>query len=284
MHVVLDFDGTMTQEDTIGALASYGVHLQEQRQNTISPNAWAEIVQKYSADYEQYATGHEPQPDARTTLEEEVAFQRGLRGVELRSIGRVRDSGLFQGVHPSGLFLAGQDAVRDGRVRLRHGFKEFVHIILGAGLGVTIVSVNWSASFIRGIVGEPDIDVIANEINEDGDVEGPRAVHGAGQRGPVLVTSGDKREAMKAAVAGDRDGPVLYFGDSATDLECLAAAGTGVVMSDTSDGKLLRVLRRLGFSVPHVSQAADKSSGSRQLAWAEDFSEVLQAGIVGPFA
>ena len=73
---------------------------------------------------------------------------------------------------------------------------------------------------------------------------------------------------------------MVYFGDSVTDLECLLRADTGIVMvneGEEEENKLLGTFRRLGFEVPHVSEAQEGA----KLAWARDFEEVMRSEVLG---
>lgn len=291
MHLILDFDGTITAKDTIATLAHVGVSFQKQDGRDLAP-AWDDVVQKYAADYQGHVSRYQPKEADRTTLEAEFAFLRSLREVETRSVRRVGESRLFRGMTQPGLFAAGRDAVRNGDVQLRTGFRDFLHTALQEReCKVSVVSVNWSASFIRGVVDDPAVTVIANDISADGEVVGPnlprrgngeKAKDGRGAGSLLIATSADKLEAMRALIAARSDGQereqVVYFGDSATDLECLAAV-SGVVLSDDEDGKLLRTLRRLGVGVAHVAAVAALHAGGSGMIWARDFREIQDVGL-----
>jgi hypothetical protein len=143
------------------------------------------------------------------------------------------------------------------------------------------VSVNWCGEFIRGVVEggcEPGPGrkrvrrVIANGIGfPDGRVEGPRELG----REP-LVSAGDKLRAMMSLRRGWEEEKVVYFGDSTTDLACLAEADFGVIIADDGKSKLLRTLKRVGLDVSHVGEAKEEN----KLVWARDFVEVLESGVM----
>ena len=200
MHVILDFDGTITVHDTIDHLAAFAVAFQEEQKQTSSGSGddstdwdarWKEIVDNYLADHRDHKAGYAPPEHARTTLEHELAFLRSLHGVDCRSIRRLRDAGLFAGMAPAPerLFEAGQRAAVEGAakegdddkdsVRVRPGFSEFLReTATRRQWPVSIVSVNWSDAWIQGVLsrerdsrteGESSpIRVFANKVTASG--------------------------------------------------------------------------------------------------------------------
>ncbi|ERS96008.1 hypothetical protein HMPREF1624_07544 [Sporothrix schenckii ATCC 58251] len=200
MHIVLDFDGTITVHDTIDHLAAFAVEFQEQQSRKTTSGdpgwdaRWKDIVDKYLADHLDHKAAYALPEDARTTLEHELAFQRSLHSVDCRSIQRLREARLFAGMAPAHerLFAAGQKAVgadsredkedkADRRVRVRRGFSKFLReTATRRQWPVSIVSVNWSDAWIQGVlsggireaeggeVGKSDIRVFANKVTASG--------------------------------------------------------------------------------------------------------------------
>lgn len=201
MHVILDFDGTITVHDTIDHLAAFAVEFQEkQKEHKSSSDSnvdwdghWKEIVDNYLADHRDHKAAYSPAEDARTTLDHELEFIRSLHGVDCRSIKRLRDAGLFAGMSPAPeehLFEAGQKAADEGfsskkgeedkdSVRVRPGFSRFLReTSTNRKWPVSIVSVNWSDAWIQGVLSREDdggpgddgpaIRVFANKVTESG--------------------------------------------------------------------------------------------------------------------
>ncbi|CAK7236208.1 hypothetical protein SEUCBS140593_009540 [Sporothrix eucalyptigena] len=329
MHVILDFDGTITVKDTVDQLANFAVAFQEEQNPSTSDEKdwdarWTAIVDNYLADHREHKAGYAPAEDARTTLEHELEFLRSLHGVDCRSIYRLRDAKLFAGMGPDQLYEGGRQAVdeesdskdrrEENTVRLRPGFAEFLkHTSTQRKWPVSIVSVNWSDSWIRGVLGagdDEDIRVFANKVTASGAIipNFPRKNapidhdHDHDDNVPFASCS-DKAEALEAAVAeATRSRPnqseaVVYMGDSTTDLECLVLAGTkrdaggGGIAIASGDGpatsKLIQTLVRLGYAVPHVSEAhrfqrprTDDEGDAPRLAWARDYEEILASKIL----
>lgn len=266
MHLIFDFDGTITTQDTIGQLARAGIAAQNHRRGVDLQPAWAALLRHYLDDYSAYTARFTP-AEADRNLEQEKKFLGGLKDVERASLRRVGESSIFTGLAGAAMRKIGADAVGSGDVQLRPGFGRLVQAARDKGWPVSVVSVNWSTDFIRGVVdgvlGEGDV-VVANGTAEDGTIEGPEE-----NGGELLVCSPDKLRAMEAI----RKGPTVYFGDSTTDLECLLDSERGVVLAEGErETSLLRTLRRVGFEVPRVNAANEA-----KIVWAKTFDEVLES-------
>ncbi|KAK3694748.1 haloacid dehalogenase-like hydrolase-domain-containing protein [Podospora appendiculata] len=302
--IVLDFDGTITQNDTIDVLGKFACS------RNGGAVIWNDIVKAYFADHKSHVATYQPEPALRKTLDQELAFLESLRPVELASAERVVHAALFRDLTDSDFERFGREAFGNGlrgdrelggggvsspsppevtpAVTLRSGFRAFVDEVASrkdSSLG--LVSVNWSQSFIEGVLGGEGEDrggrfiKRVNRITSPtGLIEGPAELAGA-----TLVTAQDKLDALRELLSQDQaDGQkqkrqtCVYIGDSTTDLACLMEASIGIVMADNEDSKLLQTLARLGYDVPHVS--AWKAPA--QLAWARDFDEILQSKIIDP--
>ena len=278
--VLFDFDGTITERDTIDALAQFAIL---RSHDVVAAAArWRDIVKAYIADYERHVDSYTPRRAERTETAAELKFLESLRGVESASIARVEASGLFRGVESGDFARFGREAVTGGTVTVRKGFGELVEDLATKGCETGVVSVNWSGDFIRGVLDSRRAQrVMANRIRLDGVVEGPPVGVGLAGAEPLL-TAGDKVRAAKALVeewravkGGRRDW--VYIGDSATDLGCFIESPMGIIMADDEENnKLLQTLKRIGFSVAHVRAWRIP----QKLAWARDFDEVLESRLL----
>lgn len=267
-HIIFDFDGTITQHDTIGNIAQAALQWRRSPEGGGKDleKDWQDILQGYIQDLAAYDQIQPPEQQ-RTTWEQELAYLHGRRAVEEASLARIVAAGIFTGFSADGgerLFQAGRRDRESGRTRIREGFGDYVASLAARNVHVHIVSVNWSVSYIKGVLAPWGItSVIANELQSDGSVAAP---------GPLktLTTSSDKLEAVRQLL-GKIEGQCLgYFGDSTTDLECLREFGGFAVTSD-GGGSLVRALRRLGHDVPHVSAPDDAHP---HVLWARDFTEI----------
>lgn len=278
-HIIFDFDGTITQKDTVENIGRAAVEWRKTPQGggVDLTREWEHIVQSYMQDLAAYDQTQLPEAQ-RTTWQQECDYLRGRRVVEEASLSRLRESGIFAaGFAADGrLVEAGRRDRETGRTRIRGGFAEYLDKIRARGDVVHVVSVNWSASYIRGVLEPWGItSIVANEIQLDGSIAArsqdstPEGL-GNSEHPKVFATSGDKLEATRNLLKSVEGPCVGYFGDSTTDLECLEFCG-GLVMTTDGGGSLLRTLRRLGRDVPFVSESGEAQTG---IAWAHDFSEV----------
>ncbi|KAK2059858.1 hypothetical protein LY76DRAFT_625598 [Colletotrichum caudatum] len=276
LNLVFDFDGTITEKDTIGTLAQIALRFQNERGIYLS-SAWQQILKDYNQDHTHHVSTYKPVANGRLSLQEELAYLRGLSVVELRSVQRVEQSGLFRGITREDLEKAGDAARTEGIVKLRDGFAELMDLAKDNGWAVSVVSVNWSRSFISGVLSDYSFDIVANEIETDGSISGPDVL-GEPSRQTKLTTCEDKLRALRALAIrqGIEDaGALVYFGDSTTDIECLLET-RGVVMSSGPDSSLMTTLGRVGYEVSHV----DEHHSSSSIAWASTFVEVLTSGFL----
>ena len=269
MALVLDFDGTITVQDTINVLAQSALKIHAERGRDLSRD-WDDIVDVYVKSHVEHKANYPVAEDSRLGLEAESRFLGSLRDVEVASLRRVEASGIFDGISSQDLVTAGTAALRDGTVVLREGLPELLSLAQSRGWRVYVLSVNWSKSFIRGVLHQFDdqLTVVSNEIHDQGMISSPDTEF-------FLATAGDKLAALRLTLRDLPKGPVIYFGDSTTDIECLLLSA-GIVISSSGESSLLSVLERTGVVVPHVKDGA----GSHKLLWARNFSEVLQANTL----
>lgn len=283
---ILDFDGTITRRDTIGVLANCAIEWQARR-GVDMKGAWEGIVGSYGKDFEDHVERYRPRKEDRRTLDEEIAYQRALRGVEDRSFGRVSESGLFGGMGKEGWEDAGRQAVGKGDVVVRDGFKEFVERVKELGDFWGIVSVNFCGSFIRGVLGAgagpeiEDVEILANSPDKKGVLFGPES-----HSGKVVATSDAKLASMKTLLqswsergSSDVSRPV-YIGDSGTDIECLMEPGViGVVMSEDRKSSLMETMKRVGIDVVPIGEYEESKSKERMVYLARDFGEITRSHL-----
>lgn len=273
MRLIFDFDGTITQKDTIGELAQAAINHRRQADGTDLQQAWDNAVQAYLADYRLYKSNFDPPESNRTEVAQERKFLAGFKAAEEASLSRVSKAGLFAGLQKKQLFRMGQEAVSSGNVTIRDGFKELVSLARERNVPVGVVSVNWSRSYIQGVIQDEQIDVIANEVSEDGYIHGPSFLESR------LTTAPDKLLGLRQIIGTGHDGEVFYFGDSPTDLDCLLVDRGIVMATDEESSPLLKMLSRVGVQVPQVGSKQQGISASK-IFWARDFRELLDSRIL----
>ncbi|KAH8179685.1 haloacid dehalogenase-like hydrolase domain-containing protein [Sarocladium implicatum] len=267
MHLVFDFDGTITQKDTIGVLVDYALAHQREQGREVAPR-WNRVLEAYGHDAQVLKEHFRPKEAERTTLDGQRAFLSAQYDVDEASLSRVSASGIFANINKDTYFRFGQDAVESGKVQIRPGFRELVAHAAAQDWMVHVISVNWSREFIAGALHPLDPRlIITNSLAFDGTIQGPDIL----QR--KLTSPWDKLDALKAVTAGDAD-KVVYFGDSANDVECLIKGG--VAIADCEDTSLLRMLRRVGVQTPRLASQTDGNT----VPWASDFDEFMKANEI----
>jgi phosphoglycolate phosphatase-like HAD superfamily hydrolase len=298
IHFVLDWDGTITKKDTLDALVTIAA---DAKPNFPTQERWKSVVDAYLSDYTSTLDRLAQNGKLPTTLEAEKKLLQDLKRVEQRSLDRILQSRIFKDLTREQLFHGANLAISNGSVSLRPGAQHFIRSIRDSNPhALHILSVNWSRTFISRCLEYSGAEIPKNFIlaNELGGLDAGRpATGGIGERGDIkIISSGDKarylemmREArqaegvltgngVKSVDVGDsrKLGPLVYVGDSWTDIECLLAANVGICMRDepmgSSQGKLAEALGRLGVECPHLKDLSEDAKG--QIVWARDFVEI----------
>ena len=270
MRLVFDFDGTITKKDTIEELVQSSIKLQKARTGHNLQQSWESAVQTYLNEYESHKSNYVPAPADRTSIIQEKAYLASLKAVEEASLSRVSKSGIFSRLTSEDLFQMGVDSVSSGRVAIRAGFHALVASAKRHGVPTAVVSVNWSAHFIRGVLHDTETAIVANDISENGEICGPSTLS------ERVTTSADKLRALKTLAGFEEEEDVVYFGDSVGDTECLVWKRGVVITDDERRSSLLEMMRRVGGN---VAQAGEPLGSD--MVWASDFREVPESWIFG---
>ncbi|KAF3146493.1 hypothetical protein TWF594_003283 [Orbilia oligospora] len=145
-HLVVDFDQTLTLQDTLSTLV------------TASPLPDApEIFKNHltKAYIEDYVSHVKAYPADRNSILSEFAFLSSLRAIERKSIERVENSNIFKGISQTAISLAAKKV----QIRRPAEFTALVSkVLLHPAAKVTVLSVNWSALFIREVLNSMNSD------------------------------------------------------------------------------------------------------------------------------
>jgi thiamine phosphate phosphatase / amino-HMP aminohydrolase len=284
---ILDFDGTITTKDTISTLAKFGLSKQAEKGNDLS-KVWDEVVKKYGEDYQNHNKNYKPSKEERDTAAKEIDYYRSLKEVETISFGRVSSSGVFHSISTNDFEHFGSEAIQNGEIVVREGFKEFLERIKKQRDLVGVVSVNFSRYFIQGVLEASagpqlsQIGIIANHSDENGVLLGPQTQDGG--FGPIMVTSDAKLASMRGFLhrGGDKGrafSRVIYIGDSGTDIECLMEDTImGIMISEDGESQLVQIIKRLGVKFLHISQCQASQRGF--VYWARNFKEIVESPVL----
>ena len=278
--ILLDFDGTITQTDSISALIHSAIAHSPFLDPTTANQTWDGIANAWLADYEKHVASYAPKRENRTDAAAELAFLESLKGLERASVKRVEGADLFRGLEDEKFVEMGRKAVESGEVKVRRGFMGFMGELEERGWKTGVVSVNWSLGWVTGAMGwEVEGGELVNQIGgTEGRIEGPARIGFGRER--MMLTAEDKLEAARVLVEENKakggSESWVYVGDSTTDLACLLDADMGIVMAEGDESSLLQTLKRIGFEVPHVGECPS----CPKLVWARDFEEVLQSAVM----
>jgi hypothetical protein len=162
INLVLDWDGTITTKDTMFAYGKVA-DIRDGRlgRNPTGTATFNGFGKAWMDDYTKHEQNYTPKAENRRHPSQESAWLKSLSAVETSSAERVESSGFFAGVTLEDVSDAAKVLLESGELSLRAGWEDVFsrafrdsisqsHRDRGIpGLGVSILSVNWSESFIR---------------------------------------------------------------------------------------------------------------------------------------
>lgn len=201
--VLIDFDQTITNKDTIGVIGQFGVS----RNNLSTP--WSYFVDSYLEDY----SGHQAHLPDLPNESDFKAFAQQLdsyKPVEKASLARVSKHKVFEG-------LSRKDFVEEGK-RLRETLLQpnVISALMQYKNNIRIVSLNWSKDWILGFTDELGLareQIYSNDLTFENDTC-------TGKITPRILTPGDKQSIIKSEIIKSSQ-KVIYIGDSLGDIEAL---------------------------------------------------------------
>lgn len=301
MKWFLDWDGTLTTHDTLSIVASIGYNKNKNRHQEPELPPWSYFSETYKTDYDALlaklkSEGRESTP---TSLNDYLKFQERMVDVERASVERVEQAGIFANVTTTDIDNAAEEAMQSQAVALRPGFDALFHSIDKRGDDVTIISVNWSARFIKACLQHAtqlqfqsgkgftsSIRVRANDI-EPGPSSRLSRTFEDEDRG--IWTGQEKSKVMGQELQNrPQPGKSAYIGDSPSDLPCLLRAEVGICIRDshlTSEQRSLQeLLSRFNIACHPIEEYSPTSIGKdasfKRLWWAKDFHDVCSSALL----
>ena len=289
IHWVLDWDGTITRQDTLDALVSIAAF---SKPNSPVFEEWKRVSEAYMTDYAAAMKNLAPDGNLPKTVQGDSNLLRTLESVEQASLNRVSSSGIFAGLTRKLIEEGAKSVITSRKVDLRKGFANFLHHTESRGHDdLDLLSVNWSRHFISSCLsaGEVYVDQKAIYSNELDGIE--RDLVSTGRISldedaeMKIISSGDKLEQLVRLRRSDFESsneshssrkPIIYVGDSWTDIECLLDSDLGICIRDdpmgSSQKKLAERLQSLGVNCPHLYDC--READKWQVVWAKDFTEI----------
>lgn len=234
--IICDFDETITDRDTIGILAQlpYAV-------KTGFEPKWSHFTDVYMANYKKFlenpaSLGCEHNIGRRLPLlpanggaitcsnfqrlfKDEIRYQTEAKKLEISSTSEMAKHGLFAELSHCEVSRFAKEKMKEHSFSLRDGFNDFMSSVSREQF--FIISVNWSAEFIRGAVGEELVDfdnIYCNQLLSNGHTF-------TGQFSNQLLTGSDKVSVVEKIIEKQycqgTEQQYWYIGDSETDLLAL---------------------------------------------------------------
>jgi hypothetical protein len=280
VHWVLDWDGTITQKDTLDALVNIAAST---KPDFPTQERWKHVVDAYMSDYTSSLDKLAPDGALPTTLKGEAKLLKELKSVEQRSLDRVFESKIFADLTKESLEAGAKKAIESGEVVIRPGCVELLRRLstrsTSNGDKLHILSVNWSRQFIlsclktAGVHLDPEI-VLANEL--EGIDEGKHSTGQISPDGSLKIIASDDKLRHRQQIMEEDPMPTVYVGDSWTDIECLLGVQLGICIQDeplgSSQKKLAEAFKRLNVACPRLS--VWEEVGEPGLTSARDFVEI----------
>jgi hypothetical protein len=310
IHLILDWDGTLTTKDTLHLVSDIG-YARNASRNPPLP-AWSGIVSAY---LEEFKTHEKSYQGDHNTIEEESQWLASLATVESRSVQRVETAGIFQGVRTDDVRRKACEAVTHGLLELRDGWDTLLSTKTSVYTDLTILSVNWSRCFIQSAleyaalaasqlpsglpIGAVDllcnVSIKANEIQSLGDDSYGSSGLLSPPDHPGIRTSRDKLTELVALTdatirqmsEGSKDDGVLelitiYVGDSTTDFDSLLFADIGICVRDdplgSSQLELVKTFERVGVNMEPLGNLRHPPSQEARINtvwWAKNLREIV---------
>ncbi|KAL9937161.1 hypothetical protein V8E36_003570 [Tilletia maclaganii] len=265
IQLFVDWDETITAHDTLALIPP---------PNT-TPPLFSELGKAYMDDLETFkvefesrpAPSHEaiaksynlpvPAVGISDDLWDQLAHLDALDQVELASVRRTEESGIFVGWDPE---QARRRACSSDLVQLRRGWSDIVAWLVRENrsarvVELHIISVSWSSTFIRaGLESHPasrlapstglPTTLNANDptLRPDGrgagtltksiTVQNDDSDDTHGRRLTGIRTGKHKLEVLRSLSLSSEDTITIYIGDSSTDLPCLLHAHIGILIGN----------------------------------------------------
>jgi thiamine phosphate phosphatase / amino-HMP aminohydrolase len=300
VQLVLDWDSTLTTKDTLSVFASLCYEARSSKHS--DPKPWSCIVDSYIQDYKEHKEKYVPRSDQRKTIEEESAWLASLVHIERRSYMRFKAENTFFNLNHGELQFGVSKALKDGCLIMRPAWNNLLSLCEQAKINndqfsIAILSVNWSAIFIRQCLQEAailssfaDQNVLLQAVDSLPIYANELIQFRVGRGTVASPVEGIHTSTGKAHTLGKirrNSAIMIYAGDSATDFDCLLAADIGICIRDvgipsSSQIELISIFDRVGVHVKHLSDIpASLSPLSKRnehtlstIWWTDDLAEI----------
>lgn len=249
--IIIDFDETITDTDTI----KYISELPYVKNPQLLPK-FSHFTSVYLNAYDSFKASHEN--TSITSINDEIAYQNQLKAVELTSINELEHHRIFKGITESDILNQSK------KVPVKPGFKSFFNACAKRQIPIKILSINWSSILIKGVLAslgcsEDHYEVVVNDLCfENGSCTGTFDPS-------ISVRTGyDKWNILQQLKTKLTPGsPLIYIGDSRTDLLSILDSDIGIIIEGGS------LLKKLPWDIPVTPLSSFNGSGVYKGDWKE---------------
>lgn len=242
MLVLIDFDQTITINDTIASLGQFGVS------QTHNSKPWSYFVDSYLQEYRHHRDHLPKVTDFKAFIQQLDSY----RPIEQASLSRISNHKVFQGISRQAFI---QQGIKLSQIELQ---PNVISTLKAHKENIRIVSLNWSKDWILGFtkdVGLKPEQIYCNDLTFENDIC-------TGEIIPHILTAGDKQRIIKSSITTTEK--IIYIGDSLGDIEALGNPNKilyshsintlYIVESDIGiiigkDNSLIQSLNHFGYSV-----------------------------------
>lgn len=214
--LVADWDETITVKDTtqlvVDAAYSAKTGLPDFSHFT---RIYGDARHKYDLHYMAANGKHD-------AFNEEIAYQKGMRLVEMSSISAIVECELFRGLTPDHFKRQASN------VQLRTGFVDFANRVYHEGIPMYVLSINWSKTLIEetlSLHGVKGFTVLSNDLEFSNGIS-------TGRFDPAfdIRTGYDKMVELGKIQSLHPESELVYVGDSVGDVLALRTSYTGIII------------------------------------------------------
>ncbi|KAI0433520.1 hypothetical protein F5Y09DRAFT_298661 [Xylaria sp. FL1042] len=259
VQLFIDFDGTIVTSDAYTTLAT-AAYATLPSNTTVLP--WDEIETIYEHRASAAAASLPPPSSLASAIVH--ADDASLRDVEVWSFNWVKDMGLFATAREAELLKYARNQT------LRPGWCGFAREALRRGVGIHVVSLNWSPSWVRLVLREAGAcaDVAAQVRTYAPEIlpAGTLPFAGALNHNVSLFSGEDKTVLMEGILRDVHVERVVFVSDGDADLRPLWGEPTNVGIVAGFQGSAARTFREYGVGVWDAGEGWKGFTGEKRNA------------------
>ncbi len=211
--LIADFDGTVTQKDTISPLVLTAAENRSNQDQFLTQ--WEQVVQWYVSQQESNVKKWLSAPESANHL---IDFLESFKPIEEESLRRVTQQQFLRGLTKHDLKQLGRNALK------REGVANVLKGLQASAVEIEILSANWSKTLIQSAMDGLCDQIRTNHLVFDDFGKS------TGEIRQNVTSAQDKLSFFEKYRS--KTGKTLYIGDSITDFLAILSADIGVLIGD----------------------------------------------------